>query len=346
MAKIIALSGHVGWELTAEDIRAELKDAKGGDVEFHVNSPGGFVFEGIEIFNIIRDYEGHTEARIIGLAASMMSYIVLAADKVSAYDNATFMIHNAIAFAIGSHNDMRKVANTLESLSNILAKAYAIKTGKSLDEIKALMDDTTFLFGDEILHEGFIDEIIEAPEDDKHEDDKDKDKESALMGARASVEICFNKVRNSKAANEDFERAVAYTDSLSLLLAEQPQAEDRITHFSCPGTTWTEADYEAAELFNPEAPFPNEHACRIRQPSDFKKDSFRRISRKSDSKTLDIIIGRLKGKTTTTTQAFRYPKDEWSVSEAKKHCTDNKGILFEPASGESSNDNGGCGNGT
>ena len=66
-------------------------------------------------------------------------------------------------------------------------------------------------------------------------------------------------------------------------------------------------------------PYPNEHACRIRQPSAFEKGSFRRIKRNS----ISIIIGKLKGKKTTTTQAFRYPKD-------KKHCKDNKG-MFEAA---------------
>lgn len=78
-------------------------------------------------------------------------------------------------------------------------------------------------------------------------------------------------------------------------------------------------------------PFANEHACRIRRPGDFQANSFRRISQKSDGKRLDIIIGRLKGKTTTTTQAFRYPKDDWSASAARSHCTEHDGILFEPA---------------
>lgn len=334
MAKIITLSGPVGWDITAKDVRAALNEAKGKDVEFHVNSPGGFVFEGIEIFNLIRAYKGNTEAVITGLAASAASYIVLAADKVSAYDNATFMIHNALALAIGNHNDMRKVANTLESLSNILAKAYVSKTGKSYEDVKALMDADSYFFGDEMLHEGFVDEIIEAPEDGD-----DKDKESALMEARASIEMCRNSLRDSEAANADLDRAVAYMDGMSALLGDQPKAE----HWSEP-YTWTSMEYNTASEFNPEAPYPNEHACRVREPGEFQKGSFRRISRKADGKTLDIIIGKLKGKTTTTTQAFRYPKDEWTSDAARKHCKDHSGKTFEPAKGSA--DNGGCGDGT
>jgi len=325
MPKIIALSGPVGYGISASDVRSALKEAKGKDVIFQVNSPGGLVYEGIEIFNLIRDYPGHTECRIVGLAASAMSYIVLAADKVSAYDNATFMIHNALALAIGNHNDMRKMADFLESLSNILAKAYAKKTGKSMDEIKSLMDDETFLFGNEMLDAGFVDEVIEAP----YKEDDGEDKESAIMKAQAVVNSCLEKMRGSDAANKDMEKAVAYFDSMSLLLGDTPKAE----HWSNPNA-YTIEEYEAAETTNPEAPYPNEHACRVREPGEFQKNSFRRISRKADGKTLNIIIGRLKGKTTTTTQAFRYPKTEWTADQARQHCKRNNGKTFEPASGK------------
>lgn len=76
-------------------------------------------------------------------------------------------------------------------------------------------------------------------------------------------------------------------------------------------------------------PYPNEHSCRIRQPGEFEQKSFRRIKQGK----LSIIIGRLKGKTTTTTQAFRYPKDDWSEAEARKHCKEQDGS-FEPASSQ------------
>lgn len=75
-------------------------------------------------------------------------------------------------------------------------------------------------------------------------------------------------------------------------------------------------------------PFPNEHSCRLRQPSEFQKDSFRRINLSSG---LDAIIGRLKGKKTTTTQALRYDKIKWAVDRARNHCK-GKGGSFEAAS--------------
>ena len=78
-------------------------------------------------------------------------------------------------------------------------------------------------------------------------------------------------------------------------------------------------------------PYPNEHSCRLREPDEFKPRSFVRIERESDGKKYDVIMGRLKGETTLTEQAYRYDKETWTVSEARKHCNDHDGILFEPA---------------
>lgn len=80
-------------------------------------------------------------------------------------------------------------------------------------------------------------------------------------------------------------------------------------------------------------PYPNEHSARIRNPGDFQKDSFRR---KNITTGIDIIVGRLKGKTSTTTQAYRFKSNKYTVSQAKKWLKDNKVkyILFEPATGE------------
>lgn len=75
-------------------------------------------------------------------------------------------------------------------------------------------------------------------------------------------------------------------------------------------------------------PYPSEHSCRIKDPSLFKKDSFRRIHL---AKGLDAIIGRLRGKTTTTTQSLRYKKAVWDAERARKHCNA-KGGRFEAAS--------------
>jgi len=80
-------------------------------------------------------------------------------------------------------------------------------------------------------------------------------------------------------------------------------------------------------------PYPNEHACRLRDPGAFQEGRFRRVQRQSDSKTYSVIMGRLKGSDTMTEQAYRYPKGIWSASEARAHCKRHGG-RFEAASQE------------
>ena len=85
-------------------------------------------------------------------------------------------------------------------------------------------------------------------------------------------------------------------------------------------------------------PYPNEHACRLREPDDFQANSFRRMSRTHEGKKYSVIIGRLKGETSTTEQAYRYNKDTWTASEARSHCDDHDGT-FEAASEEEESKN-------
>lgn len=80
-------------------------------------------------------------------------------------------------------------------------------------------------------------------------------------------------------------------------------------------------------------PYPNEHACRLRDPGDFQDGSFRRTSREHDGKTYYVIMGRLEGEDTMTEQAYRYPKDSWEPVEARSHCAAHHGN-FEAASTE------------
>lgn len=73
-------------------------------------------------------------------------------------------------------------------------------------------------------------------------------------------------------------------------------------------------------------PYPNESSCRIKEPGTFEANSFRRMK----TGKLSIIIGRLKGESKTTTQAYRYPTSDWSVEEARTHCK-KAGGSFEAA---------------
>ena len=164
MPKIIAISGEIGWDVWPDDVRRQIEAANGEEIEFQISSPGGYIYDGLEIFNMIRGYSGKTTTVANGMAASMASYLLMAGDIKKATSNAIFMIHNARTFEYGDQNDHRRIANILEGMSNLLGQEYIRQTGKDKKQIQALMADETYYFGNEILEAGFVDEIIEVDE--------------------------------------------------------------------------------------------------------------------------------------------------------------------------------------
>lgn len=160
----IPIDGIIGWDVSVAEIRQQLSSAN-GPVNLAIHSPGGSVYDGIAIFNAIRDHRraGHpVTATVSGIAASMATYIAMAAETVTVEDNAVWMIHNPYVMALGDHREMQKTANILSSLSSILGRAYAAKTGDTLDTIAANMDSEQWLFGSEIVAAGYADVLVPA----------------------------------------------------------------------------------------------------------------------------------------------------------------------------------------
>jgi len=201
----IIIDGIIGWDVYGSKIRNQFADAESGAVEIELSSPGGFVYDGLEIFNIIRNYSREVAPvtiRLMGLAASMASYIALAGDELIAEDNAIFMIHNAWVVAIGDYRELNKTADHIERLTNLLAKEYAKKSGKTLKSIRELMDSETYYYGDEALDAGFVDEIIETDSDSK-------DKDESIILAQGRIKNSFEAMRKSENHKDDLSKAAA-----------------------------------------------------------------------------------------------------------------------------------------
>nr|WP_274599645.1 head maturation protease, ClpP-related [Corynebacterium diphtheriae] len=149
-----------GWGITSNEISQQLEPLGGVDVEVHINSYGGDVFEGIAIMNALRDYEGRVEIIIDGIAASAASFIAVgAADHLIMHDSATLMIHDAWSDISGSANEVRKQADELERMSNILAQIYANKAGTPVEEWRDAMREDSWFSADEALLLGLVDEV-------------------------------------------------------------------------------------------------------------------------------------------------------------------------------------------
>jgi len=150
------------WGITAKDFINDFQkispDAK---INLRINSPGGEVFDGLAIFNLIRAHKGEVITTIDGLAASMASAIALAGNKVIMPENAYMMIHNPWGIAIGDAQDMADMADFLEKLNGTLANIYVKKSGKEQGEIRALMDQETWLTAAEAKDLGLADEVSE-----------------------------------------------------------------------------------------------------------------------------------------------------------------------------------------
>lgn len=152
----------IGEAITAKDFRLSLEEleAQGADeFEVHINSYGGVVFEGITIYNLLK--QRNTTTIVDGIAASIASVIALAGKKTYMYKNTMLMIHNAHNVIQGDSADMEKNAQDLKTINELIIKTYADKTGLKRDEITALMDAGTFLDAKEALKKGFIDGIVE-----------------------------------------------------------------------------------------------------------------------------------------------------------------------------------------
>lgn len=138
----------------------QLANANGEDVIVSINSPGGYVDDGSEIYTALKAYPGHVETQIVGLAASAASFIATAGDKVVIAPTAKFMIHNASMGNLGDHRSMEKASQMLKTTDRTIVNAYVLKTGKNEQELLDMMAEETWMGPQEALEHNFVDEIM------------------------------------------------------------------------------------------------------------------------------------------------------------------------------------------
>ncbi|MBG4159706.1 Clp protease ClpP [Pseudomonas aeruginosa] len=159
----ILLYDEIGvWGITAQQFARELKAL--GDlslISLRIHSPGGDVFEGTAIYNLLKNHPARVEAHVDGLAASMASVIAMAADTIYMPENAMMMVHRPWGIQGGEADDMRRYADLLEKIEGTMVAAYMAKTGKSEEDIKSLLKAETWMDGREAVEAGFADQLTE-----------------------------------------------------------------------------------------------------------------------------------------------------------------------------------------
>lgn len=148
----------IGIEATSPSKVLNSLPTNNSSIEVVINSGGGDVFAGSEIYTALKEYTGEVIVKVVGLAASAASVIAMAGDKVLISPTAQMMVHNVSTYAAGDYRDFEHTAEVLKSANQSIANAYKAKTGKTDDELKVLMDDETWFNAKTAVEQGFADE--------------------------------------------------------------------------------------------------------------------------------------------------------------------------------------------
>lgn len=149
-----------GTGFTLSLLSGILRKAENRDVVVNINSAGGDFFEGVSIYNALREYNGKVVVRVVGLAASAASVIAMAGDEIKIGEAAFMMIHNAWTVAIGNKDDMYQVADMLAKFDDTMADIYSKRAGVSLKDAKKMMSAETWIGGAEAVDFGFADSLL------------------------------------------------------------------------------------------------------------------------------------------------------------------------------------------
>jgi len=189
-----------GWDgagVTAKRIGAALRSIGARDVVVNINSPGGDFFEGVAIYNQLRDHKAKVTIRVMGLAASAASVIAMAGDEILMGGGSFLMVHNAWAVAIGNRHDMADASKRLEPFDAAMANVYASRAGISVTEAAALMDNETWIGAEQAVEDGFADGLIDRA------DIKEEPQAATGKRALALVEASMAKAGHSRSMRRD-----------------------------------------------------------------------------------------------------------------------------------------------
>ena len=163
--RVLRLEGPIdsdnfwGDEVTPAAFREEL-ESDDGNLTVWINSPGGSVFAGAEIYTMLRDYKGRITVKIASIAASAASVVAMAGDRILMSPTAVLMLHDPMTVAMGNAKDMEKAISTLNEIKESIINAYQAKTGLSRAKISQLMSDETWMNARKAVELGFADEIL------------------------------------------------------------------------------------------------------------------------------------------------------------------------------------------
>lgn len=157
---VIGEDPWTGAGVTAKRVAGALRGIGARDVTVNINSPGGDFFEGLAIYNLLREHPHAVNVRVLGIAASAASVIAMAGDRIEVPRAGFFMIHNSWAVALGNRHDLRAMADMLEPFDQAMVDVYAARTGGDAADIAQMMDRETWIPGSQAVEKGFADAFL------------------------------------------------------------------------------------------------------------------------------------------------------------------------------------------
>ena len=169
---IYGIIGDSWWDdsTSAADVDIALKEAGSNDVIIHLNSPGGDAFDGIAIYNRLKNHVGKVTIHVDGWACSAASVIAMAADVLIMELGSMLMIHEASTIVWGTKKHFRKEADVLEKLEDGIIDIYMTKANVERDEIKTMVDKETWFSANEAVEIGFATSTATASTVEDHEE--------------------------------------------------------------------------------------------------------------------------------------------------------------------------------
>lgn len=162
MFDVIGEDWWTGNGVTAKRVSAALRSIGNQDVTVKINSPGGDMFEGIAIYNLLRAHKAKVTVEVMGWAASAASIIAMAGDEIRMGLGTFMMVHNAWGVVVGNQHDMRDAADMFGEFDGAIADIYEARTGLNRKDIVKLMDAETFMGPTMAVEKGFADSVDES----------------------------------------------------------------------------------------------------------------------------------------------------------------------------------------
>jgi ATP-dependent protease ClpP protease subunit len=157
------------WGVDAQAFATTLNDLDVDEFELHINSPGGDLFDGIAIYNSVKQHKAKVTTYVDALAASAASFIAMAGDEIVMTRNATLMIHDGIAMTFGNEAAHLYTADLLSKFSNNIADIYASSAGGTVETWRALMREEVWYSAQEAVDAGLADRMLDADDDEAEE---------------------------------------------------------------------------------------------------------------------------------------------------------------------------------